>query len=356
LNDEVGALRAEVAALRAELAEQRDRSITRRRLLTGLAGLGAAGVAGVGTTQPAAADDGEPLLLGVDNTSESTTAVEWGDPTDYPEGPTYDKAVLYLGGGSEAALAARSSEIAVNAAGGTTGVDAVGSSYGIRATTDGLIAVKGDGMHHAIGVLGSSEEGGAGVYAMSGLGPAILLKPTASSGPPLVSFDGPGALSVDANGDLWLCVAEADFTPTWTRLLREDTAVGRTIPITPIRALDTRATGGRPSGSPAVPGQKNGPLKGGETITLDLAGVAPIPTTASGIFGNLTAVTPSYTGYVRVAPSGQPFTATALSFTRDDVTGNAFTAKLGPDGVSFRGSGTTSNTYELVVDITAYIT
>ena len=130
---------------------------------------------------------------------------------------------------------------------------------------------------------------------------------------------------------------------------------GRTVPIAPFRALDTRATGGRPAGSPAVPGQKKGPLKGGEAMTLDLAGVAPIPTTATGVVGNLIAITPNYTGYLRAAPSGSPLTATALSFAPGPNTGNAFTVGLGPDGVTLRGSGTVANTYHLVVDITAYM-
>src|SRR5690349_21422894 len=76
MSDELDALRAEVAALRAELAEQRTASVTRRRLLTGLAGLGAAGAAGaagVAFAQPAAAADGQPLLIGETNTSTAAT-------------------------------------------------------------------------------------------------------------------------------------------------------------------------------------------------------------------------------------------------------------------------------------------
>ena len=41
-------------------------------------------------------------------------------------------------------------------------------------------------------------------------------------------------------------------------------------------------------------------------MTLDLAGVAPIPATATGVVGNLIAITPNYTGYLRAAPSGSP--------------------------------------------------
>jgi len=202
-----------------------------------------------------------------------------------------------------------------------------------------------------------NQGGGLGFAAGSfGHGPQLaLFRENASPiGPPSGTVEA-GSIRFDGAGDLWLCLA--DGTPgTWTRLLREDTASGRTVPIAPFRALDTRATGGRPAGSPAVPGQRKGPLKGGEAITLDLAGVAPIPATATGVVGNLIAITPSYTGYLRAAPSGNPLTATALSFAPGPNTGNAFTVGLGPAGVTLQGSGTVANTYHLVVDITAYLT
>jgi hypothetical protein len=106
-----------------------------------------------------------------------------------------------------------------------------------------------------------------------------------------------------------------------------------------------------------VGGQKKGPLQGGEVLTLDLAGVGDITDGATGVIGNVSVIEPSFTGYLRAAPSGEGFVATALSFTNADVVaGNAFTVKLGPAGLSFRASGTASNTYHLVVDITAYIT
>ena len=144
---------------------------------------------------------------------------------------------------------------------------------------------------------------------------------------------------------------------TWTRLLREDTASGRTVPIPPIRAIDTRASGGRPTGSPAIPGQKTGPLKGGTSLTLDLAGIGPIPATATGVIGNLAAVTPSFSGYLAARPSGTTAITTSLNFPAGVAAiANAFTSQLGPAGLTITGSGTSANTYHLVVDITAYIT
>jgi hypothetical protein len=189
-----------------------------------------------------------------------------------------------------------------------------------------------------------------------GHGPQLLLfrEDEAPSGPPTVWSEA-GAIRFDAAGDLWLCITTGD-PGTWTRLLREDTAAGRTVPITPFRALDSRAAGGRPSGSPAVPGQTQGPLHGGQAVTLDLAGAATIPATAAGVVGNLTVLTPSYNGYLRAAPSGTTVLPSAINFTKGATIANAFTSALGPNGLTITGSGGSSNTYQLVVDITAYIT
>ena len=104
-----------------------------------------------------------------------------------------------------------------------------------------------------------------------------------------------------------------------------------------------------------MPGQKKGPLTGGSALTLDLAGVAPIPATATGVVGNLTVTTPNYSGYLIVGPSGTNPSTSALNFTTGATVANAFTSQLGPAGITLRASGTASKRYELIVDITAYI-
>jgi hypothetical protein len=349
---DIDSLRAELAEMRAEVARLQacpppapsDTRVSRRRLITGLAGLGVASAAGLATAAPAAADDGDPLLLGLDNLAAGTTKLTGENLNSEPA-----LSVVMDGSG-----------LAADFYGGVY-------SYGIH-------GVHGEGF---VGLLGRSDEGAgvaaegvdnaAGVNVVSEHGPAVLIATT--DGPHIV-FDpvggvgptnGPvpaaaGALTVDSNLDLWLCTA-AGPPAVWTQLLRDDTAHGRTVPISPIRAIDTRAPGGRPAGSPAVPGQKAGPLKGGTSLTLDLADIGPIPATATGVIGNLAVVTPSFSGYLAARPSGTPAITTSLNFPGGVAAlANAFTSQLGPAGLTITGSGTSANTYHLVVDITAYIT
>jgi hypothetical protein len=105
-----------------------------------------------------------------------------------------------------------------------------------------------------------------------------------------------------------------------------------------------------------VPGQKKGPLKGGTSLTLDLGGAGPIPGTASGVVGNLTVVSPNYAGFLSARPSGAAAATSSLNFTAGSTVANAFTSQLGPAGLTISGSGTSPNSYQLIVDITAYIT
>lgn len=349
---DVDALRIEFAALRAEVAALRaqppaPKRISRRHLVTGLVGLGAAGAAGIAPAAPAAAADGDNVVLGQLNTATSSTAIA-------TEVPGEASQVQFGHGG--------------------WGIFATAVSTAIVGATDsgGLAGVNGEAVD-GTGVLGhASGVGGIGVVALSVTGPALAaqsdsdgvtlrLVPAARSGPPTVTPVGlgeysAGSFSVDENGEVWLCTL-GGAPGTWTRILREDTASGRTVPIAPLRVIDTRHPLGRPPGSPVVPGQKAGPLKGGTSLTLDLAGSGPIPATATGVIGNLTVVNPSYSGWLAARPSGAPGATSSINFTNGvTAIANAFTSQLGPAGLTITGSGTSANTYHLVVDITAYIT
>ena len=207
-------------------------------------------------------------------------------------------------------------------------------------------------------IAGINQAEGPGLAAQSdGHGPQLLLalESSAPAGPPGSTREpvGSGSTAQETCG----CAPPTPLIAKWTRLLREDTAVGRTCPITPFRALDTRATGGRPSDLPPSLDRCRAPKGRDQVVTLDLAGVAPIPASAAGVVGNLTAVTPSFSGYLAARPSGTAAITTSLNFPAGVAAlANAFTSQLGPAGLTITGSGTTANTYHLVVDITAYIT
>ena len=337
--DELAQLRARVEAQDTELAELRSQPVARRHLLRGLAGLGAAGAVGVVAAQPAGADDGDNLVLGQGNTSTSTTQLTSSSGDGF--------ATLFLTAldGSHALVATcESTEVEVI----TVVVDAInGIALGAINESAVMPALTGANNGEGIGIAA----------ATGGDGGQLALSPRDGSalGPPTSGLRWLGEIRLDLEGDLWVCV-EGGTPGIWTQLLRDDTTAGRVIPITPIRALDTRATGGRPAGSPAVPGQKKGPLVGGTPLTLDLAGVSPIPATANGVVGNLTVTSPTQAGYLTAAPSGSPTTTSALNFPKSATVANAFTCQLGPDGLTLTAFGVAAMTYHLIVDITAYIT
>lgn len=368
LINEVAELRRQVRDQAAQLAELRgddeaapQARFGRRHLIGALAGLGAAGLAGVASADPAAAADGDPLLLGTDtNASSSETRLAHTGAND---------------------------SLDVGVAVSTTGWTAVGISC--DENPDFEITLGRNALHADVSTLTTSGDraiwarakDGFGVFAdcfsptfpavaasnfaggpgLGGFsedgGPQLWLDayPEDPAGPPASGLRGRGQIKADVNGDLWMCVATG--TPgTWTRLLREDTAHGRIVPIAPFRALDTRAANGRPSGSPVIPGQLHGPLRGGQNVTLDLAGITPIPTTATGVTGNLTVVAATAAGHLRVFPAGSTSSTSAINFTKNTTVANAFTSGINPTGLRLVAPISSTITYHLIVDVTAYIT
>lgn len=368
---DVSVLTAELAQLRAQLDEQAaeltalkaqptpapDGRVSRRHLITGLAGLGAAGVAGVAGAAPAAAADGQPLTLGQDNTSATTTRL-----TTTLGGADFYEFATELSSDAYATLA-----VAVNedpdGAGGRAAIFADNTSTDSGAA--GVLSFAKDGpaieaINESDGfptVGGVNRGPGPGLYGASwGGGAQLVLEQETGSTPGPPPSGQVGYIRLDSLGDLWVCTA-AGTPGSWTRLLREDTARGRTVPIVPIRVLDTRAPNGRPGGSPVVPGQRSGPLKGGQELALDVAGFAsPIPGSATGLVGNLTVVGASYGGYLSVMPGFTSSFTSAINFTKGVTVANAFTSKINTIGLGVRSSGTTANSYHLIVDITAYLT
>lgn len=112
---------------------------------------------------------------------------------------------------------------------------------------------------------------------------------------------------------------------------------GRWVPIAPVRAADSRSGQGVPAG----------PLSG--QVTLALPG--SVPASATGVALNLTALSPTGDGYLRLAAAGATTATTALNFNASgSTTGLALTSTTqGRVSVTVNGSAT-----GLVVDVLGY--
>ncbi|MCL2090404.1 MAG: hypothetical protein FWH11_04140, partial [Micrococcales bacterium] len=109
------------------------------------------------------------------------------------------------------------------------------------------------------------------------------------------------------------------------------------VPITPVRALDTRTV--------------NQPLGAGAVREVPLAGV--VPPEAKAVALNVTAVGASASTFLRVWPTGQTMPGTSnLNVTRDSTAAVAVVSALGTDRkVSVRNN---TGSVHLVVDVTGY--
>lgn len=90
-------------------------------------------------------------------------------------------------------------------------------------------------------------------------------------------------------------------------------------PVTPVRVLDTRKA------PPVVPAK-------GERV-VQVAGVSDVPADAVAVVLNVTAVTPTASGYLTVYPTGSARpTASTVNFLANQVVANLATVRLGTDG------------------------
>jgi hypothetical protein len=89
-------------------------------------------------------------------------------------------------------------------------------------------------------------------------------------------------------------------------------------PISPIRVRDTRI-------------DNIGPISLGSSIAARVVDPSTVPDDALAIFGNLTVVHPSYSGFLKVYPDVEPSTSN-LNFSIDATVANAIFATIADDG------------------------
>lgn len=118
--------------------------------------------------------------------------------------------------------------------------------------------------------------------------------------------------------------------------------------VTPSRLLDTRSTGETVDGESAAIGVRSA----GDETPVRIGGRGGIPENASAVLMNITAIRPSGTGFVTVAPCGvaRP-NASSLNYVGGVNGGNDIIIGLGTDAsiCIFNSAGT-----ELSVDVTGY--
>ena len=352
----IAELRAEVADLRRERrdipqqgSELPAERVVSRRALFGLAGAGIAGVAVGAGAQPAAAADGDSLLLGTLNTASERTQLEVATPIgsavriDATGVGEYDYTGLEVNCDSDVGIWATSSKgygkavvadadgpdsTGVYARGRLMGVDANGGSYGVLAQSYSGVAAYLDtttGAHLRLGRFNTPDSG-----------PVV--------GPP----DGVhehGMISLDSNGDLFLCTAAGD-PGTWVRL---NGAHGPTMLPAPQRAFDSRAS------QPPSTGPK-GKFTDGETRSIDLTASTDVPSSARAVLATVSVTATAGAGFASLYAGDQPTLApptfASLSWSSAGQTlSNAATVSLAAGVIkTYVSRGT-----HLIVDVVGYI-
>ncbi|BAN00636.1 hypothetical protein [Ilumatobacter coccineus] len=114
----------------------------------------------------------------------------------------------------------------------------------------------------------------------------------------------------------------------------------------PQRIADTRPTGETADGDD----QKSGPVSGGDTLELQVAGRAGIPADADTAVLNVTVANTTSRGYLTIYPCDQDQpNAANLNYAQGQVIANAVFAKLDPSGKTCIFTSSTTN---IIVDAT----
>ena len=149
----------------------------------------------------------------------------------------------------------------------------------------------------------------------------VVVPVSASGAIDLVANEGTDAL-VDVSG--------------WYTATGAVTGTGYDAEPAPVRICDTRA--GNPSGLTGAASQCNGagnagaPLGAGRTMSVDVAGLAGVPTGATAVVLNVTAVSPSGQTHLTVFPGTSPPGASDLNPAPGEVEANLVTATVSATG------------------------
>jgi hypothetical protein len=296
LTGEVEDMRARMARLEGNGAMQNNATRSNRRGFLKLgagAAMGALGWAAVKVV-PAAAATGGYMILGSTNLANASTRLNAQTNDIYP------------------VLAAQSLNFSATVPPGafTGTIQALGDPTGVIEGVDGWA-----GGAQAFGVYGLTDAGvgvtgesstGVGLYArasgrlLQDANPALYPLVDSGQAPNYV----PGLFEQvrDTNGVLWI----HNKAGAWRRVntARVDTAVGDGTPFKPFRIVDTRSGLYNGATSAANKGPFGTNTSKTFTITGTGSGAQSIPADAIAVFGNLTVVSFTGSGWLTIAPAG----------------------------------------------------
>jgi hypothetical protein len=209
-------------------------------------------------------------------------------------------------------------------------VDASAADWALEGSS-GNLGVLGSGF---IGVMGTGDVGGF----FSGNLAAISLQPQDDAGAPTSGDYSKGDMLVDANGVLYLCVADGN-PGNWIKVSH-----GGYRPLaTPQRAYDSRNADGK-----LRPG--DGDISNPRTIPITGV-VSGVPSNAIAVAGNLTVTQPEGIGFGTIWPGGAWPGTSNINFVASDLA-NSFT-------VGLSGSGTVNVAAwapaHVIIDISGFI-
>jgi hypothetical protein len=292
-----------------------DHPVSRRGALRALGGVAAGGVGlALGSTllgaEPAAAANGDNLVLGEANTATSATTLS-GD------------------------AGVENTFLTVQTVNSTAVYGETQNGFGVYGFSD-----------NTVGVFGKGGNDGYGLVGLGGMAP-LLLRPSAAPGPPTTGTHQPGELFVDFTGALFSCYA----TNKWVRINKGFTNL---LP-TPIRVFDSRITG---AANVADPSRAAGPFAASAIVTLQITGATvgghSVPAGASAVIGNVTAVAPTAGGWLTLFPHGEatPLVSNLNFQTGDEARGNFCVVALDATGKMdvFAQSST-----QVIFDVTGYV-
>lgn len=255
---------------------------------------------------------------------------------------------------------------------GVRGVAHNGGLHGVYGTADAATGAgaKGEALSNAAyGVLGlastaigvqaqATGSGGVGLNAVApttGIAARIdgRLRQVAAAGAGAPSGAGNvGEQWRDANGDMWICTV-AGVPGTWRKVVAQHpnfSSAGGSVNFlqNPIRLLDTRPSGTAPASN------GHNPLTANVDLQVDIAGISvglvSVPTGATGIIGNLTAVPLTQNGFMTLWAENVPQPGTSnLNFRAGVNIANSFVCALSPAGkVRVRSSVSTNVLLDVV--------